>query len=407
MPQSAVRRHRLLLLSLFLGLGALLAACAAQPAATPTLTFLPSPTPSRTAPPSATAAASQLPTGTARPTPTPTSQLTPTSPAPPDGLIVFSAGFPSHQLFVTNVDGSALAQITHEEGIDHFVVAWLPDGAHILYETTPTDGILADGVWLIGIDGTGQRKLSADLPSAGNTSLSPDGNHVVFTAGPLDNSDLYLVDVSTGGITRLTDDPAQDAMPAWSPDGRRIAYISTRTGYAEIYLMEADGSELVQLTRQDTTDKSWPVWSPDGSQLAVTVHIPLGSWVSVLDVTSGTLRRVTEELFADSPIWSPNSRELVFTASDLSLEDHYTTDIYRVDASEGIPRLITNSTEALGYRAQGWTFDGQWVIASVEPSAAPASQMLLFTPDGATTLPLPVGEVSAVCCALWQPAPER
>lgn len=56
-----------------------------------------------------------------------------------------------------------------------------------------------------------------------------------FAMNP-DGSDLVQLTTS-GGVT----------MPAWSPDGKKIAFASDRDGY--IYVMAADGSSVVQITR--------------------------------------------------------------------------------------------------------------------------------------------------------------
>jgi len=45
--------------------------------------------------------------------------------------------------------------------------------------------------------------------------------------------------------------------PSFSPDGGWIAFTSFRDGDNEIYIMRTDGSELTQLTENDTPD-----WQP-------------------------------------------------------------------------------------------------------------------------------------------------
>jgi Tol biopolymer transport system component len=58
-------------------------------------------------------------------------------------------------------------------------------------------------------------------------SLSPDGNHVVFswTGAKQDNQDIYVQQIGAGAPLRLTSDPNNDYSPNWSPDGRMIAFL--------------------------------------------------------------------------------------------------------------------------------------------------------------------------------------
>lgn len=56
----------------------------------------------------------------------------------------------------------------------------------------------------------------------------------------------------------------ENSYPTWSADGTRIVFQSTRDGPdADIFVMNADGTHVVQLTR-DAWEDSTPVLTPDG-----------------------------------------------------------------------------------------------------------------------------------------------
>jgi Tol biopolymer transport system component len=71
---------------------------------------------------------------------------------------------------------------------------------------------------------------------------SPDSTTIAFVGRVDGNDDIYLLELASGGITRLTDDGAIDSMPAWSPDGKHIVFISDREGPYDLWVMRADGS---------------------------------------------------------------------------------------------------------------------------------------------------------------------
>lgn len=85
------------------------------------------------------------------------------------------------------------------------------------------------------------------------------------------NSNLYLVDIASGGVRRLTAQNGVWTSPTVSPDGRRVAftgYPATKASYqaSEIYLMNLDGSGVQKITSLDRDPENL-MWSADGSGL--------------------------------------------------------------------------------------------------------------------------------------------
>jgi dipeptidyl aminopeptidase/acylaminoacyl peptidase len=65
----------------------------------------------------------------------------------------------------------------------------------------------------------------------GTMKVSPDGTRAaVVQNDPRQpgNSDLWIVDLTSGASTRFTFDPGFDGQPVWSPDGRSIAWWTTQ-----------------------------------------------------------------------------------------------------------------------------------------------------------------------------------
>jgi len=93
-------------------------------------------------------------------------------------------------------------------------------------------------------------------------SISPDGNHIVFTY----MGDLYRVASSGGDATQLTFHEAHDYMPVWSPDGSKIAFASDRYGNFDVYVMDAMGGPATRVTFH-SNDESPYTFSADGNSV--------------------------------------------------------------------------------------------------------------------------------------------
>lgn len=170
---------------------------------------------------------------------------------------------------------------------------------------------------------------------------SPDGSKIVFrrrpdngpgtTSGP---GDLYVVGVDGTGETRLTTEPADESQPAWSPDGQTIAYISNE-GTKQLRVIKASGGPSTVLAPAGTVNES-PSFSRDGRRIAFSsnrsgkaesayvgrVRQTPGSEglprsgahdIYVVGVDGKGLTRITSDPSANySPVWSPDDRHLAF-----------------------------------------------------------------------------------------------
>lgn len=115
------------------------------------------------------------------------------------------------------------------------------------------------------------------------TNLSPDQKWFIFAADPLgsqayrdpvnlDDSELWMVYIPTGEMTRLTNNSYRDSNPAFSPDGMQLAYISSASGRQHIYLMDVVTGQSRQLTPVSPTHAQTLLWSPDGQWIAYNVN---------------------------------------------------------------------------------------------------------------------------------------
>ncbi|GAB3730377.1 amidohydrolase family protein [Luteimonas pelagia] len=98
--------------------------------------------------------------------------------------------------------------------------------------------------------------------------VSPDGRRIAFSL----LGDLYLLPIGGGEATRVTSGPAWDVQPRWSPDGSELAFTSDRGGGNNLWRIDADGTDPVQVTKEDFRLLNTPAWTPDGRFLIGRKH---------------------------------------------------------------------------------------------------------------------------------------
>ncbi|MCI0389437.1 MAG: hypothetical protein MOB07_11840 [Acidobacteria bacterium] len=214
-------------------------------------------------------------------------------------------------------------------------------------------------------DGSNPKPLLAHPDQDYNASFSFDGKWIVFTSERNGSADLYRVHPDGSGLARLTDDPAFDDQGVLSPDGKFLAFVSSRSGQADIWLLELATKKLRNLTNHPAGDFR-PSWSPDGQWIALSSDRdstkPKGaSGFSTMHSTEiylvrpdgSGLRRVTQaQAFAGSPVWSPDSKRLVFYEADLKEVNNIvsvsrlrgTTQIATIDIQTNERRVITSGS---------------------------------------------------------------
>jgi dipeptidyl aminopeptidase/acylaminoacyl peptidase len=112
---------------------------------------------------------------------------------------------------------------------------------------------------------------------------SPRGDRVAFVVRVTDleanrgRTDLWMVNIDGGGLTRLTSDPAADDNPRWAPDGQSLYFLSGRSGSSQVWRLPLGGASAaagdpVQVTHLPLDVANLTV-SPDGARLAFSLEV--------------------------------------------------------------------------------------------------------------------------------------
>jgi Tol biopolymer transport system component len=211
-------------------------------------------------------------------------------------------------------------------------------------------------IYVMNIDGSNLVQLTHNPAADEYPVWSPDGTQIAFYSDRDGNSEIYIMDADGSNQRRLTNHPAHDRSPAWSPDGKLIAFDSDRESNQETYIINVDGSGLTPLTR--TIGRNiLPAWSPDGKRIAYTGNRYLGWNVYVMNVDTSDDERVTEGHGACRPDWSPDSQKIAFVSQEADGKG----DIWLMNPDGSEKQLLTTDKNNYDYYP-AWSPDGQYIV---------------------------------------------
>lgn len=164
--------------------------------------------------------------------------------------------------------------------------------------------------------------------------LSTDGRALVFfSERDLFSVELFLADAATGRVerklVRSASDPHFDSLQflnsagAWSREGRSLALTAVRGGKPVMVLIDvALGRVIREIALPGLVDAVSPVWSPDSRSIVFSGNH--GGLVDLYRITidTGALEALTSDAYAElEPAFTPDAKAVVFST------DRFTTDL--------------------------------------------------------------------------------
>ncbi|MFB5662152.1 S9 family peptidase [Alteribacillus sp. HJP-4] len=237
---------------------------------------------------------------------------------------------------------------------------------------------------------------------ANDPRISPEGEKYAYVQSFIGDdleyySHLYVQNLNDDKPTQWTFGKNKDYSPRWSPDGSELAFVSERSGTPQIWLLPTSGGEPRKLTSVKN-GASEPVWSPNGRYILFSTSIAVNEMLApeeengkdennkleplvierikyksdaggfhddkrkhlaVYDLKNDHAEILTEgDYDHSSGNWSPDSRQIVFSANRSENEDSTThLDLFIIDKETKDIVKLTSSTGV--YSLANWSYDGK------------------------------------------------
>ena len=279
-----------------------------------------------------------------------------------------------------------------------------PDGRRIAFLKSTAFGEVGPEIWLMGADGTDQKKLISGNPGEifGTPTWSPDGRSIAygqFVFGYLTNTgSIVMLDLQSGAAKTLMTDTHLDGDPRWLRDGRLLyvmdepssqadsnlwavhldrngslkgapSRITTGSGFINQISMTADGSRLLflrtkpemdvyvadwaattarmgsprRLTLDDSDDFPFD-WTVDGKAV-----IFISTRTGVRNVFEQKIDQTSAEMLSSGPEpkaiarLTPDGADLLYTVFTNPNDNASPVRLMRVPLSGGPPRIVVEA----------------------------------------------------------------
>jgi serine/threonine-protein kinase len=214
---------------------------------------------------------------------------------------------------------------------------------------------------LFRVDRKGRaERLTPMMRSWRHPRLSPDGRHLAVMVDDLATSDVWVLDIERGTLSRVT--TGDFNTPVWSPDSRRLAVTSQAASGTRVTTVAADGRGPPELVAEESPSRiSLDEWSPGGQLISTRQNPGRGLDIAVQLVRAGSsLTYLLAEPFNEcGAALSPDGRWMAYASNETGAYEVYVQrfpalgEKHRVSTQGGIqPRWSRNGRE-LFYRSTG------------------------------------------------------
>lgn len=215
----------------------------------------------------------------------------------------------SDELFVINIDGTGLKQLTDDEVRDAYP-SWSPDGKKIIYgkDIKKYDPRL----YIINADGTGEKRLFDDDHSDSFGTFSPDGSKLAYMSKRDKHWQLFIYNIKDKSRKHILKSNANDFNPVWSHNGNKIVFESNRTGnnQDDIFILDLISGKLKQVTVTKDYNEVYPFFSPVNDKIMFLSVKDRVSYLFIINEDGSGRKIIANKVWYAS--WSPDGKKIIY-----------------------------------------------------------------------------------------------
>ncbi|MCB2230988.1 PDZ domain-containing protein [bacterium] len=303
--------------------------------------------------------------------------------------------------------------LAERHGPENIVMGWSHDGSSVLFRSRKEAMDSWEGrIYAVNLNGGLPEPMP--MPSAGFTSLSPDGSKAAYCPIFRDfrqwkrykggmAQDVWIYDLATNEAEKITDWIGTDNMPMWYKD--RIYFNSDRTGRLNLYCYNMTTKETYPVTSYTDYDVRWP------SLGANAIIFEKGGYLYVMDLPSEQIHKLDIQLTTDQTWMRPEFVSVSDQIGDFDLSPDGNRavfqargDVFTVPAKHGNTRNLTNSSDA-NERSPRWSPDGKWVVVISDETGE--DELFLYAQDGSSKTRLTSDGYCWRYAPVWSPDSKR
>jgi TolB protein len=190
--------------------------------------------------------------------------------------------------------------------------AWSPDGEQLAYVSFEKGRSL---IYLQEVV-SGKRELIAEFKGLNSApAFSPNGRTLALTLSRDGNPEIYLLDLRSRALTRITHSHGIDTEASFAPDGKSLVFTSDRGGKPQIYRQSLNNGRPAGRPKRVTFEGVYNArasLTPDGKRLVFVHGDGKRFRIAVQDLSTGTLRVLSNTRLDESPSFAPNGSMIIY-----------------------------------------------------------------------------------------------
>ena len=251
---------------------------------------------------------------------------------------------------------------------------WSPDGKQLRFTAVAAEGRIA--IWELPANGGDPHRMLPEWKEKEyqTGSWTPDGKYYIFNVFGPGRYDLWAVREKGDWFHRVDRRPVQLTSGPMSlqgiqpsADGKKIFVVGNQMRVELDRYDAKSGQFLPYLGGASISDVSF---SPDGQSVAYVTYADSKLWRSHVDGTQKLQLTSTVPVYAGSPRWSPDGKQIAFIGLDSANKVH----LYVIPADGGTPRALP--VVQLGASPPSWLPDGKSILFHDAEGANPHGAVL-------------------------------